>query len=193
MSTNGATYATNGAANGSIIPPTPKYFKPLVDLPHIVALVKTTGEMANSRFGESEVKLALTNGQLWYVAQPVADKIRTSGIQPQQQLEVTKTGKGPMDWKIVPLPAHLGGAPAVPPQGAGAVAAAQPPATSQSQHSPSPENSTPARFLAAYKSAVDVLFEAKAYAQGRGLSLEISCEDVRCLAAAIVSDAKGGR
>lgn len=198
MSTNGATYATNGAANGSIIPPTPKYFKPLVDLPHIVALVKTTGEMANSRFGESEVKLALTNGQLWYVAQPVADKIRTSGIQPQQQLEVTKTGKGPMDWQIIPLQAHLGGAPAAPQNAAGTALAAaptpQPIQQTQNSATVAPSvNAATARFVAAYKSAVDVLLEAKTYAQGRGLALEIRCDDVRCLAATMMIHAEGGR
>lgn len=190
MSTNGAIHLTNG----TVMPP-PGKFKPMVGLPEIVALAATKGEMVSSNFGASEVKLQLIGGRAWYVPMALADQIRTSGIQPRQQLEITKTGKGPMDWKIVPLPAHLGGAPAAaPPQTvvAGAPTAAQPLPTRQHNQNSLPENSSTVRFLAAYKSAVEVLLETKTYAQGRGLTLEIRCEDVRYLAATIIADAKGG-
>jgi hypothetical protein len=41
-------------------------------------------------------------------------------------------------------------------------------------------------FVAAYMTAIDVLIEAKAYAQRKGLAIEVRCEDVRCLAATLV-------
>lgn len=194
MATNGAIYPSNGA----IMPPAGK-FKPSINLPEIVALVATTGDMVSSNFGGSEVLLKLTDGRPWYVAPAMADVIRTSGIQPRQQLEVTRTGKGPMDWRIVPLQAHLGGAPAAaPPQ---TVVAETPhavtqPLPQQSQHSAASPSVSAAtlRFVAAYKSAIDVLLEAKTYAQTRGLALEIHCEDVRALAATLIISAdKGGR
>ena len=192
MATNGAIYPQNGA----IMPP-PGKFKPMVGLPEMIALVTTTGDMVSSNFGGSEVLLKLTDGRPWYVAPAMADAIRTSGIQPRQQLEVTRTGKGPLDWRIVPLQAHLGGTPATPPQQSGAPAAAvQPPQVQQVQHSASSPSASAAtvRFVAAYKSAIDVLLEAKTYAQTCGLALEIHCEDVRALAATLIISAdKGGR
>ena len=198
MATNGfypQNYAQN--AGGAIMPP-PGKFKPTGGLPEIIALVATTGEMVSSQFGGSEVLLKLTDGRPWYVAPAMADVIRTSGIQPRQQLEVTRTGKGPMDWRIVPLQAHLGGAPAAaPPQTAAAEApravATSPRTTQQTENTPS-VNAATVRFVAAYKSAVDVLLEAKTYAHSRGLALDIHCEDVRALAATLIISAdKGGR
>lgn len=63
-----------------------------------------------------------------------------------------------------------------------------------------PSNSTPAlsqtaaRFMGAYKDAVDILIESQGYAKRQGLLLDIRCEDVRCLAATIMIDnQKGGR
>lgn len=197
MATSGAIYPANGTPGGVVMPPAGK-FKPFIGLPEIIALAATTGEMVSSNFGGSEVKLQLTNGRPWYVAPAMADVIRTSGIVARQQLEVTKTGKGPMDWQIIPLQAHLGGAPAAPQNAAGTALAAaptpQPIQQTQNSATVAPSvNAATARFVAAYKSAVDVLLEAKTYAQGRGLALEIRCDDVRCLAATMMIHAEGGR
>jgi len=187
MATNGF-YPQNGSA---VMPPTGK-FKPTVGLPQIVALAAVTGEMVSSQFGESEVKLMLTNGQPWYVAQAMADAIRTSGIQPRQQLEVTKTGKGPMDWKIVPLQAHLGGAPAAaPPQTvvAGTPAAAQPLATSQQTQHSAPKS----QLAACFEQACDAIKGAQAYANSIGLGITFTSEDVRSTAiSACIGCQKGG-
>lgn len=51
-----------------------------------------------------------------------------------------------------------------------------------------------ARFMLAYKDAIDVLLDARAYAQHKGLAIEVRCEDVRCLAATIIiQNTQGGR
>jgi hypothetical protein len=49
-----------------------------------------------------------------------------------------------------------------------------------------------AKLLSAYMVAVDTLIEMRVYAQRKGLEVAISCEDIRCLAATIVIDAKQG-
>jgi len=49
-----------------------------------------------------------------------------------------------------------------------------------------------AKLLSAYMTAVDTLIEAQGYAQRKGLMLSVTCEDVRCLAATIFIDQKGG-
>jgi hypothetical protein len=73
----------------------------------------------------------------------------------------------------------------------------RPAATQLAPAAAAPEELTPnmARFSAAYKDAIDVLLNARSYAQFKGLALEIRCEDVRALAATITIDAQraGGR
>lgn len=46
--------------------------------------------------------------------------------------------------------------------------------------------------MGAYKAAIDVLIEARSYAQQNGIALEIRCEDVRCLSATMMIDAQKG-
>jgi len=183
--TNGAVYPPNG----TVMPPTGK-FRPSIGLPEIVALTATTGAVCESNFGPSEVKLTLTDGRPWYVALAMADVIRQSGIQPRQQLEVTKTGKGPLDWKIVPLQAHLSAAPAAPSHAAGIV-----PTVAQLPQTMQPQNNTASTPLAAcFIEAIDAIREAQAYANRVGLGITFTSEDVRATAISCwISVTKGGR
>ncbi|HEY6343440.1 MAG TPA: hypothetical protein VIY49_18240 [Bryobacteraceae bacterium] len=68
------------------------------------------------------------------------------------------------------------------------------PQRTQPTSTPVPEPIAPvaARYMAAYQIAVDMLLEARTYAQRKGLPLEIRCEDVRCLAATLMIDAQRG-
>lgn len=67
-------------------------------------------------------------------------------------------------------------------------------------HAPKPSQANPEAdprqdappFLAMYKSAIDTLIAARAYAQSKGMAIEIRCEDVRCLAATLIIGANGG-
>jgi len=182
---NGAIYPQNGhhGTNGTVTPP-PGKFKPNIGMPEIVALVAITGEMVSSNFGPSEVKLQLTNGQPWYVAIAMADVIRTSGIQPRQQLEVTKTGKGQMDWKIVPLQGHLGTTAAPPQTAVVPMQAIQ--TTGQNNHNPDP-------LAACFEQAIDAIQAAQAYANRKGLGITFTSEDVRSTAiSCYIQFTKGG-
>lgn len=68
------------------------------------------------------------------------------------------------------------------------------PATIQPFNGTSNSASVNPAMFAAYTEAIDTLVAAKAYAQSRGLAIEVRCEDVRCLAATIIISAqKGGR
>jgi hypothetical protein len=164
-------------------------FAPAQGAAEIIAIAAIPGEMAPSEFGPSEVRYRLVDGRSWYVPQIIADELNAR-VAPRQQFEVLRFGRGKTDLRIVPLPPFEAPAPpayeappAQPPaQRVAAPVAAPPPITPQSQ-----------RFMAAYKDAIDVLLEARAYAQRQGLALEIRCEDVRCLAATVMIDAKGCR
>jgi hypothetical protein len=169
-------------------------------IPEIVALAAVPGEGAPSQIGVPEVLFRLVDGRKWYVPPSVADEIYRMGIVARQQLEVTKTGRAKHEVRIVALQAHLGGAPVV--NGAGAYANAPVPNSTTTsytsgQHSAPAQQAPPdqpvnAKFLAAYCVAVDVLLETKAYAQRKGLALEIHCEDIRCLAATLIIDQQKG-
>jgi len=68
--------------------------------------------------------------------------------------------------------------------------AAAPARQPNSQPAVEPHN---AAILGAYKTAIDVLLGAQAYANGLGLMLDVHCEDVRCLAATLIIQGEGRR
>jgi hypothetical protein len=192
----------------------PAKWVPQVGIRNIVTLDKLPGRLVPSTFGVSEVVFEVDGGHPWYLPQVMADTIYSLQLQPGQQIEVTVTGKKKTDLLIVPLQPRL--APAGPaaqaaPAGGGRNSGYHTPVPPMPPsppppppvRPPEPPPSAPAakefstvslRFMAAYKDATDILIEEKAYAQSRGLALEIRCEDVRCLAATIMIDQqKGGR
>lgn len=191
-------------------PPARLKFEP-GNIPEIIALANIPGEPAPSKTGPPEVKFRLLDGRPWYVAMATADEIYRTRIAPRQQIEVTKTGRMKHEVRIVALQAHLGspsgpgGAPTPPapystytsPQHTPAPASVAPEPWSPDDYAahrdprPDPQRIVPpattsGRLLSAYMVAIDTLIESRAYAQRKGLAIEIHCEDVRCLAATIM-------
>lgn len=197
------------------IAPRPPKFVPALNAPQVVAIASVPGRLVPSEFGPSEVVFSLTDGRPWYVPQVIANEIYAAGIMPRQQIEVTAVGKKKTEVRIVPVQTALAREPQsgryqssgsartlgwspdrdytpeleksieqVNAERARAAAAAHPQA--------GPLSPTSLRFMGAYKDAVDALIETQGYAKGRGLLLEIRCEDVRCLAATMMIQA-GGR
>jgi hypothetical protein len=77
-----------------------------------------------------------------------------------------------------------------------AITTTEAPATVTSQahsngNAKQPLSPVSAKFMSAYKEAIDTLVEAKVYAQRQGLAIEIRCEDVRCLAATLIIQQNG--
>lgn len=174
-------------------------FNPTMGLAEIVAIANIPGETAQSNFGGPEVKFRLVDGRAWYVPPAIADEIYRARIAPRQQIEVLKVGRAKHEMRIVGLQANLSG------NGA-ALTTPQPEAlrrTEEQANYTSPNN-TPApatiapttttggKLLAAYMLSIDTLLESQTYAKRKGLELAITCEDVRCLAATIYIDSKGG-
>src|SRR5580658_3019841 len=102
--------------NGAAAPPPPTTtarrpakFTPAIDVPEIIALKFAQGKPVRSQItGESQILLTLTDNRPWYVSVFIADRLREAGIEAREQIEVTKVGRGPDDWAIVPLTAHPG-------------------------------------------------------------------------------------
>jgi hypothetical protein len=195
-----AYYAQPGAP-----PPAarPAKFSPIQGLAEIIAISQIPGENAPSQIGGPEVKFRLVDGRAWYVPPAVADDIYRQRIQPRQQIEVLKFGRMKHEVRIVGLQANLGNgsAPSPPHQPADVqqdtTAYRSPnntpppvawPADEHQQlaSAPAPPLTISGRLWGAYMVAVDTLLETKAYAQRKGLALEVKCEDVRCLAATIL-------
>jgi len=178
--------------NGAAAPPPtttarrPAKFAPPIDVPEIIALKFAQGKPVRSQItGESQVLLTLTDGRPWYVSTFIADRLREAGIEAREQIEVTKVGRGPDDWAIVPLTAHPGegSAPSAP------AAIAQ---TSQ-QVPPAPPEPDQTRklsgaalcMMSAMCAAVDAIVETRAYATRRGIGLTFSEESVRAIGLSI--------
>jgi hypothetical protein len=166
--------------------PRPPKFAPAVNIPEVVAIATIPGRMVASEYGPSEVVFDLTDGRPWYVPQVIADEIYRAGIGARQQIEVTALGRKKTEVRIVPIQAPIQPAPDMRRASAPAYVPAAP-----DDHQPLMP--VTGKFMAAYKAAIDTLVEAKVYAQRQGLAIDIRCEDVRCLAATIMIDAKGGR
>jgi hypothetical protein len=131
-------------------------------------------------------------------ARAIITQLETQGIQPNEAIRFTqvKTIGNGSRWIVDRAPslqrqledslANVRSIQSVPP-----AQPAQPIAAP-----PAPEPARPQtqslRFMGAYKDAIDVLLEAKEYAQRKGLAIEIRCEDVRALAATIMIDAQKG-
>jgi hypothetical protein len=167
-------------------------FNPRIGAPEIIALVATTGRMAPSHFdGPSEVKLQLTDGRPWYIAQAMADVIRAS-VAPNQQIEVTRTGKGSMDWRIIAVQGHLAAADAVAPAPF-AVPAERNNFSDNSPHD-TPARAQPTQLMACFAQAIDAIQEAQMYANRKGLGITFTSEDVRATAISCwIQYGKGGR
>jgi hypothetical protein len=163
----------------------PAKFAPAIDVPEIIALKFAQGKPVTSQItGESQVLLTLTDNRPWYVSTFIADRLREAGIEAREQIEVTKVGRGPNDWAIVPLEAH---------PGEGSALSAAPAAIAQTpQQVPPPEPDQTRKLtgaalcmMSAMCAAVDAIVETHAYATRHGIGLTFSEESVRCIGLSI--------
>lgn len=169
--------------------------------------IKKAGENVEGKYGD-QVRFTTSGGTLYLDPQPASGieiEMRNQGIRYGDVFSLTRAETGGFIVRRVSgdaggnnnglqRAAHFETPSAVAPAPVASVA----PRESNNNfytdnHTPAPSQVSPAslRFMSAYKDAVDVLLEAKTYAQSRGLAIEIRCEDVRCLAATIMIDAKG--
>jgi hypothetical protein len=178
----------------------------------VIALVNVTGKIKPSRLPDkaNDVQFALADGRTAYFPLFVADCIRLAGVQPRVPFELMRPSAHEVRVKTIDAndyTSELGGRNGNP---AGGSEASAPPVSvhgnnhSQEkevniparsieiQHSNGPTNPAGAKFMGAYKAAIDVLIEAQVYAKRQGLLMEVHCEDVRCLAAVMMIQA-GGR
>jgi hypothetical protein len=181
--------------------------------PQVVALAYSDGREFPSKIAGAppQVMFTLVDGRRVFWPQPFADSLRNSGIEANMPFEVvkreTEKGRTQLQFRAVqkvtqPAPRQQDApaqtleriytAPAIAVANAVHERASGPTNTEHRNHT-APASPQSARFMSAYKDAIDVLLEARVYAQRQGLALEIRCEDVRCLAATIMIDAKGGR
>lgn len=188
------------------------------NVPEIIAFMTDDGKEFPSNYENSpaRVRFDLVDGRMIYLPKPFVESIKNNGIGARTPFEIVKreVANGKTQLQFRPLVAQLHknekAAPAVaPPSAAPSQPAVQsgkdkqhsngtaPPRYSEATQLPTlpsaPLTPQSTRFMAAYKDAIDVLLEARTYAQRQGLAIEIRCEDVRCLAATIMIDAKGGR
>lgn len=183
------------------------------NVPEIIAFMTDDGKEFPSNYENSpaRVRFDLVDGRMIYLPKPFVESIKNNGIGARTPFEIVKrevaNGKTQLQFRAV----HEKAAPAVaPPSAAPSQPAVQsgkdkqhsngtaPPRYSEATQLPTlpsaPLTPQSTRFMAAYKDAIDVLLEARTYAQRQGLAIEIRCEDVRCLAATIlISNKENGR
>lgn len=157
---------------------------------------KAAGANVEGGYGP-QVRWQTTNGDTLYLDADVASDIEREmqelGIRAGENFRLTraKTSHGGSRWVVERTGGGDSGGHNVPgdrltvgsvraidapaPRAAVAAAAAQQPITSAA-----------ARLLAAYMVAIDTLVESRVYGQRKGLTLEITMETVRCLAATVI-------
>jgi hypothetical protein len=183
-----------------------------MNVPEVIALQFATGKIVESTIpnAPNQVLFTLCDGRRTFLPLSAADRIREAGIQAMQQFEILKASAN--DFRVRPIGAGsaVSAAPPANAQQTSAAESATPPNGNRNNGSALPPQTAPPappapgqgrqkmslnslRWMAAYKEATDILVEEKAYALSRGLAVEIRCEDIRCLVAAMMIDkSKGG-
>jgi hypothetical protein len=181
--------------------------------PQVFALKFLTAKGFDGSFGPRGLFTAADEGfgerKIWLDAEDASDierEIRALGIRTGEPIRVTKIRqpRGGGHSFRVERPSGSGSGSAAPARPSReemlleqSVAIARTEGPQAFRHNahvmPSPPAEAPAppinaKFLAAYMVSVDVLLETRAYAQRKGLALDIRCEDVRALAATLVID-----
>lgn len=174
--------------------------KPETNIPYELAMRFDSPKIVESQLtGDKQAMITLTDGRIVYVPPFVADRLGEIGIRKNDPFilcrrEIRDGSKKSLVWQV--KPAETAKPEVMTPASPARAEAPQCPAKSQQSQLPQAQATTPdvpmgttaARFMGGYKTAIDVLLEARAYAQSKGLPLDIHCEDVRALAATIMID-----
>jgi hypothetical protein len=162
----------------------------------IIALINPVGKIKASRLPDkpNDVQFVLADGRTAYFPLFIADKFREAGVQARVPFEITRLGVH--DVRIRSLAAERSAerdyrdAQDYAPEPAYDLPAAsgcsQPCQPATAAPLTDPTDPACAKFMGAYKTAIDILLESQVYAKRLGLLMEVHCEDVRCLAATIM-------
>lgn len=173
--------------------------KPETNIPYELAMKFDSPKIVKSELtGDKQAMITLVDGRIVYVPQFVAEKIADAGIRRNDPFilcrrEIRDGNRKSLVWQV--KPAEAAKPELVTPT---SPARAEAPRTASNSHESQQQHGQPttseplapaaARFMSGYQIAIDILLEARAYAQRKGLPLEVRCEDVRALAATIMID-----
>lgn len=179
----------------------PKYFKPELSKPYVIALKYTTGRQV-SGFSGPELRWILSDGQAFYTPLDFQAKIEDLGIRPGQQFQVEKRiVNRKAEWLVTAIDksivSHLSDLRAKPPQKAvtlieAAGALGEPEETLEGNARPLP--SRPATALeSALKTAVTAAAEAERHGQKIGYNVRFTPADIRALGITVLIGMQSGR
>jgi hypothetical protein len=169
-----------------------------MNVPEVIALQFAIGKNVESTIPNApyQVMFTLCDGRRTFQPLSFADRIREAGIQASQPFEVTRVSANNFRVRTFEEGTVVSATPpaiaqqaspaqsATPRNGNGAPAPPPPPARPAAPPPPPADFAPRSKAaMAAYKDAVDTFVKMKAYAQTKGLALDVRCEDVRCLAA----------
>lgn len=171
----------------------PKYFKPELSKPYVIALKYTTGRQV-SGFSGPELRWILSDGQAFYTPLDFQAKIEDLGIRPGQRFQVEKRI---VNRKAEFFVSHISDLCAKPPQKAVALieaagALGEPEETVQGNTRPLPSRSA-TTLESALKTAVTAAAEAEKHGQKIGYNVRFTPADIRALGITVLIGIQSGR
>jgi hypothetical protein len=171
----------------------PKYFKPELSKPYIIALKYPTGRMVKG-FDGPELRWTLMDGQAFYTPLDFQAKIEDLGIKPGQRFQVEKRMLGrKAEWIV----SHVPDLQPKPPQKAATLIAQAgaldgPEEALEGSGRPMPER--PATALeTALKTAVTAAAHAEKHGQEIGYNVRFTPADIRALGITVLIGMQSGR
>lgn len=170
----------------------PKYFKPELSKPYVIALKYTTGRQV-SGFSGPELRWILSDGQAFYTPLDFQAKIEDLGIRPGQRFQVEKRGVRKAEFFV----SHVSDLRAKPPQKAATLIEAagslgEPEETLEGSGLPVRAGAATA-LESALKTAVTAAAEAERHGQTIGYNVRFTPADIRALGITVLIGMQSGR